>query len=240
MSYADQIMSIHRTKSSEGFSLDIPLIMLVASILKVFYWFGAYYDRMLLAQASLMVAVQLVLLKVSLDNKAPALVQHEPFADASIQRGLHELLQGKRPFSFWRWNSNKLYFRFLAYFTAGLLGIHLLLPFVWGSSYYVAFLGYFGLAVEAILPVPQILKNHAARSCKGFRLSVIVNWLAGDTMKLSYFFLSREYIPWPFRLCAIFQTGCDMYLGVQFYMYHGLTSNTKDIQMHNLGKSALG
>jgi hypothetical protein len=33
-SYADQILSINRTRSSAGFSLDIPLIMLVASILK--------------------------------------------------------------------------------------------------------------------------------------------------------------------------------------------------------------
>ncbi|CBF74131.1 PQ-loop repeat-containing protein [Aspergillus nidulans FGSC A4] len=37
-SYADQILSIHRNRSSAGFSLDIPLIMLVASILKVFFW----------------------------------------------------------------------------------------------------------------------------------------------------------------------------------------------------------
>jgi len=33
-SYADQIYSIHRNRSSAGFSLDIPLIMLVASITK--------------------------------------------------------------------------------------------------------------------------------------------------------------------------------------------------------------
>ena len=33
-SYADQILSIHRSKTSAGFSLDIPLIMLLASILK--------------------------------------------------------------------------------------------------------------------------------------------------------------------------------------------------------------
>lgn len=33
-SYADQIYSIHKLRSSAGFSLDIPLIMLVASILK--------------------------------------------------------------------------------------------------------------------------------------------------------------------------------------------------------------
>jgi hypothetical protein len=33
-SYADQIYSIHQTRSSAGFSLDIPLIMLLASFLK--------------------------------------------------------------------------------------------------------------------------------------------------------------------------------------------------------------
>ena len=33
-SYADQTYSIHRTKSSAGFSLDIPLIMLVSSMLR--------------------------------------------------------------------------------------------------------------------------------------------------------------------------------------------------------------
>lgn len=76
-----------------------------------------------------------------------------------------------------------------------------------------------GLAVEAILPLPQIFKNHNAKSCKGFRISVIANWLAGDCMKMSYFFLSTEYIPWPFKLCGIFQACCDSYLGYQFYMY---------------------
>ena len=34
ISYSDQIISMHRNKSSAGFSLDIPLIMLVASFLR--------------------------------------------------------------------------------------------------------------------------------------------------------------------------------------------------------------
>lgn len=40
--------------------------MLCASILKIFYWPGARYDVALLVQALIMVAVQLVLLKVRL------------------------------------------------------------------------------------------------------------------------------------------------------------------------------
>lgn len=34
LSYSDQALSMHRNKSSAGFSLDIPLIMLVASFFR--------------------------------------------------------------------------------------------------------------------------------------------------------------------------------------------------------------
>lgn len=34
ISYGDQILAMHRNKSSAGFSLDIPLIMLVASFFR--------------------------------------------------------------------------------------------------------------------------------------------------------------------------------------------------------------
>lgn len=63
---------------------------------------------------------------------------------------------------------------------------------------------------------------------------MIANWLAGDTMKMSYFFLSSEVIPWPFRLCGMFQACCDCYLALQFYMYGAgpaALSSSKDIQM---------
>ncbi|KIX99362.1 uncharacterized protein Z520_04938 [Fonsecaea multimorphosa CBS 102226] len=252
-SYADQIASIHRKKSCDGFSLDIPLIMLVASILKVFYWFGAYYDKSLLIQASLMIVVQLILLKVALDNRAPSGgsekggVHHTPFHgythNTPGNKGMlmDFLTEGRRPFGFWQWNATKPYFVFLAYFTTTLLFIHLFLPFISQTPFYVTFLGYFGLAVEAILPVPQILKNHRARSCKGFRLSVIINWLAGDTMKMSYFFLSKEFIPWPFRLCGIFQACCDVYLGLQFLMYgQGPPGMKEEVPMANVGAGSMG
>lgn len=170
-----------------------------------------------------MIVVQLVLLKVVLDHRAPPGardgLEHIPFSAYTAEKTLQELLSGKRPYNFWRWQSSKPYYLFIAYLAAALAAVHLFLPFISRSPAYVAFLGYFGLAVEALLPVPQIVKNHHARSCNGFRPSVIANWLVGDCMKMSYFFLSTEYIPWAFRLCGIFQACCDCYLGVQVYMY---------------------
>ena len=187
-------------------------------VIRVFYWFGAYYSPSLLTQACLMIAVQLVLLKVALDNRPqPGLkdgLEHAPFSaynDSASQGPL-----ATRPYNFWQWRSPKPYWSFLGYFTITLFASHLLLSWL---PIYISLLGYLGLSVEAVLPLPQILVNQRRKSCKGFRVSVLAMWLAGDAMKMSYFFLSKEFIPWAFRLCGIFQFGCDLYLGLQYVAF---------------------
>ena len=88
------------------------------------------------------------------------------------------------------------------------------------SSLYNESIGYLGLAIEAILPLPQILANQRAQSCKGFRVSVLANWLLGDAMKMGFFFSSEPgKIPWAFKLSGIFQACCDVILGVQYWLY---------------------
>lgn len=108
---------------------------------------------------------------------------------------------------------------FLGYLVAGLSLVHIFLPPIARSDSYINLLGYVGLAVEATLPIPQILANHRSRSCKGFRPSVVAAWIIGDAMKMSYFFFSHDVIPWAFRWCGMFQCVCDFYLGVQFWRY---------------------
>ena len=87
-------------------------------------------------------------------------------------------------------------------------------------STYTKFVGYLGLAIEATLPLPQILANQSAQSCKGFRVSVLANWLVGDTMKISYYLASEPgKIPWAFKMCGIFQACCDACLGAQYLVF---------------------
>jgi len=58
-------------------------------------------------------------------------------------------------------------------------------------------------------------------------------------MKMSYFFLSAEVIPWPFRLCGMFQAACDCYLGVQYWMYGaGVSSAVEAIPMTEVFKDS--
>lgn len=120
-------------------------------------------------------------------------------------------------------NLNYSYWMFLAYFVAVLAVIHLT-P-ISESEGYINMLGYIGLAVEATLPIPQILANQRSGSCKGFRVSVLAAWLIGDTMKMGYFFCSEEDIPWAFKICGIFQCICDFYLGFQYLMFSRNSKN---------------
>ncbi|KAF3000071.1 hypothetical protein E8E13_001718 [Curvularia kusanoi] len=211
-SYADQIYSIHKTRSSAGFSLDIPLIMLVASILKIFYWFGAHFSTSLLVQALLTIGVQILLLHVALTHRVLPSTS-TPFSSLGPA-------PRKRPYSFWQWRSTRPYWTFLTYMTAALLVLHLLLSPTRLFIPYTDFLGAIALAVEATLPLPQLLTNYQRRGCAGFRPSVIANWVVGDSFKMWFFFASAEgEVPWAFKACGIFQATCDLGLALQYLVW---------------------
>lgn len=105
---------------------------------------------------------------------------------------------------------------FLAYYIIALSILQMLLG---QTKWFTDMQGYVALSIEAVLPIPQILSNNRNKSCKGFRFSVLVNWLIGDAMKMTFFFLAESSIPWAFKLCGLFQACCDAFLGVQYWWY---------------------
>jgi len=241
-SYADQTYAIHRTKSSAGFSLDIPLIMLVASLLRVFYYPGAKFDISLLIQSFIMIVIQVVLLKVALDHRpGPS----SKGGDASTPfASTHDNWSIQRPYNFWQWRSPKPYWHFLLYLFVTLVAFEFLLsPLPSLYATYSMLIGYIGLSIEATLPLPQILSNYRSQSCKGFRLSVLGSWLAGDFMKMFWFFTATSEIPWAFKLCGIFQMCCDSFLGVQYAIYGdgpGEIGRKEHVEMNGLGLGSKG
>ena len=177
-----------------------------------------------------MVGVQCLLLHVALLNRPP-----NP-APAGLSKPFSTSGEGdlfvQRPYNFWQWRSRRPYWQFLAYFTLTLAALQILIG---RSQLYILLQGYLALSVEATLPIPQILENQRNQSCKGFRLTVLVNWLIGDAFKLTYFFLSEGGVPWAFKLCGIFQAACDCYLGVQYWMFgegqNILEADMKDVRL---------
>ncbi|KAI0416835.1 hypothetical protein F5X98DRAFT_175089 [Xylaria grammica] len=219
LSYADQAISMHRAKSSAGFSLDIPLIMLVASMFRIFYYPGAKYDIALLIQSFCNVFMQVILLKIALDHRpAPS----SRGGDAAIPfAGSQDGLSGfQRPYNFWQWRSPKPYWQFLLYLFITLTALELIIaPFDSIYPAYSALTGYIGLSVEATLPLPQLYANAQSKSCKGFRFSVLASWIVGDSMKMFWFFTATTEIPLAFKLCGVFQAICDALIGIQYFIY---------------------
>ena len=214
--------------------------MLTASILKLFYWPGSRYDPALLIQACIMIAVQVILLKVALDNRGAGLPshhykgRHEQEKGEGLGKGGGGRGNGRRPWNFWRWGGERPYWEFLGGLTLVLLCCQTYFkpspspsspnsnptPDPSWADIYTLTIGYLGLAIEAILPIPQLLDNQRARSCKGFRVSVLANWLVGDALKMGFFFAAGGgRVPWAFKGCAVVQAGCDVGLGVQWWCF---------------------
>lgn len=112
------------------------------------------------------------------------------------------------------------YWQFLLYLFITLTVLELIVapldslyPPYWGL------LGMIGLGVEATLPIPQLLANYRSKSCRGFRVSLLVSWILGDALKMYWFFTSTTEIPWSFKACGMFQAACDLGLGIQYLIY---------------------
>jgi hypothetical protein len=156
--------------------------------------------------------VQILLLHVALTHRV--LPSTTPFAALAAPAAR------KRPYNFWQWRSTRPYWTFLTYLSATLLVLHLLLSSTSLFIPYTNLLGAIALAVEATLPLPQLLTNWQRRGCAGFRPSVIANWVVGDTFKMWFFFTSAEgEVPWAFKACGVFQAMCDLGLALQYLVW---------------------
>jgi len=251
-SYGTTILSIIKKETSLGFSIDICATMLIASILRISYYFIIPYETALLRQSIVMIFIQSCLLRVSLqyrprDYDVMMLEQdqekfsesvcdfyYESFKDKSFE--IYNLLlfikkivmlmlskfikffdsKYKRLGNFWQWNDEFSYWRFLFRLTL----IMSILTFIFNDfTKFGEFLGTIGLFIESLLPLPQILLLNKLKSIQGFKLLLLLSWLGGDLMKISYLLFGAKDISGIFLFFALFQMSLDFYIAFQFIYY---------------------
>ncbi|CCD26321.1 Any1p NDAI_0H01470 [Naumovozyma dairenensis CBS 421] len=282
-SYGTTIISIEKSKTALGFSIDICATMLIASILRVSYYLITPYEITLLRQALVMIFIQLMLLNTSLkyrpdEYKYQNLKNVESFIDLIKEvwyesfemsfeevktkhnnnnnddatfndkgKVLSDMFQKslnfsykcllvfiykflkffdpsfKRFGSFWQWNNTKVFWRFLIIFTL----IQMIVTFSiskilnWSSleQFLGSTIGSLGLFIESLLPLPQIAILYKLKSIQGFKLILLVSWLCGDTLKITYLIFGAKNISILFFLFAFFQMSLDFYIGGQYVYY---------------------
>ncbi|XP_039940178.1 solute carrier family 66 member 2 [Hirundo rustica] len=62
--YIPQYRDIQRTQNAEGFSTYVCLVLLVANILRILFWFGRHFESPLLWQSIIMIITMLLMLKL--------------------------------------------------------------------------------------------------------------------------------------------------------------------------------
>lgn len=271
--YGTACLSIYRNRSLAGFSLDICATMLMASILRILYYFISPYEKSLLRQSLVMVFIQCVLLKVSLYYRSasydPESLEELPeitpklallpkvsislfqYDDIGFYRRLADSaaqhfqvyfmytvrlfdVHYKRPFHFWQWVEHFQYWKFLQYFTMVFSVLTVLLRY---NPFFSSFIGILGLFIEALLPLPQILMLQRLRTVENFKSILLVSWLGGDCMKLSYLFFGTDNISFIFIFAGLFQMALDLVILGQYIYFYRLDAQKNlapELPMHEM------
>lgn len=203
--YIPQYWTIYKSKSSAGFSKSVCGILLIANIIRIFFYFVQPFELTLLFQSIASVISQYALLQLCV------LYQERTFPKQAIT-------WSSLVTQFWNWTDFASYSVFLSALVGVLMVSHIVLGGVPG---YADLLGAAALGIESMLGVPQAIQNARARSVRGLSPVLIGSWLLGDTFK-GYYFLSSG-APWQFVLCAVVQVCTDCFILYQIFVQYADT-----------------
>jgi hypothetical protein len=213
-----QISKIKKCGSSEGFSKAIILILLIANILRIFFWIGKRFSIVLLIQSISMMITQLYLLYI-------CLLYSDLYKNKNIKASLN--IEDIRSYSttrylsvkdFWNWSRFIDYIYFLAIFIIGITIISSIFGFE--NMYYIEIIGALAAGVEAILGVPQVMSNYIEKSTGSLSVGMITLWLLGDSFKTFYFLIKES--PIQLVYCGAFQTIVDILIIIQIVYYNSM------------------
>ncbi|XP_059849138.1 solute carrier family 66 member 2 [Hypanus sabinus] len=201
--YIPQYREIQKSGNTEGFSTHVCLVLLVANILRLFFWFGRNFDVTLVWQSIVLIITMLALLHLCCD------VQQSSRISTSIH-----LFTDFDPRYFWAWSRFLDYIQFCLSFTAACLFVTYLLI---DSQLFVETLGFSAVLTEAMLGLPQLWRNFKNKSTAGMSVNMVLLWTLGDVFKTAYFIINAT--PVQFWVCGTLQICIDIAIFFQVFTY---------------------
>lgn len=202
--FIPQYKEIKRKGDAEGFSLYVCLVLLVSNVLRILFWCGKRYEIPLLIQSVIMNVTMLFMIHVCVSVKNRSQIIRGPehyFTDFTWEH-------------FWQWTDFQSYLEFLLVLTL----FFSIITFVFiDFRIYIETIGFLALFTEAMLAVPQLLKNFRNKSTEGMSILMVIMWTFGDVFKTSYFILRDS--PPQFWLCGSLQITIDVFILGQVYWY---------------------
>lgn len=221
--YVPQYRDIRRTQNAEGFSTYVCLVLLVANILRILFWFGRRFESPLLWQSIIMIITMLLMLKLCTEVRVSndLNIKRRSFSDFDLNY-------------FWHWSKFTDYVQCVLTFT----GVTGYITYLWlDSSLFVETLGFLAVFTEAMLGVPQLYRNYQNRSTEGMSVKMVLMWTSGDTFKTVYFILNKA--PLQFSICGLLQVFVDMAILLQVYLYSSYPQKPTSHTTHPASTKAL-
>ncbi|NWY55538.1 PQLC1 protein, partial [Chionis minor] len=219
--YIPQYRDIRRTQNAEGFSTYVCLVLLVANILRILFWFGRHFESPLLWQSIIMIITMLLMLKLCTEVRVSNELNIKRRSFAAADSKDEEIkAPPKRSYLdfdlnyFWHWSKFTDYVQCVLTFTC----VTGYITYLWlDSSLFVETLGFLAVFTEAMLGVPQLYRNYQNMSTEGMSVKMVLMWTSGDTFKTVYFILNQA--PFQFSICGLLQVFVDIAILLQVYLY---------------------
>lgn len=205
--YVPQYYDIFKTRNAAGFSMNVCLALLLANVLRIFFWFGRRFELPLLAQSFIMIFAMLMLLQLCIRvlRESNLSGKKKRFADFQLTY-------------FWRWSFFQDYlYAVVLFITVGGYVTFLFLEY----AIYIEVIGFLAVFTEAMLGIPQFYKNYQNHSTSGMSVSMVVMWTSGDAFKTCYFIIREA--PLQFSVCGLMQICVDIAILLQVYLYRRQT-----------------
>lgn len=223
--YITQAHKFKTKGSSKGFSLYVTLLILTSNILRIFFWFGKHFTKVLLYQSLIVILSQIYLIKRYLDysdnhttsssnnNNQKGTEGYQKYLSPQYYNEIIEDIS--KPSLLWKWNT-------LSHYILCIIGIFVLCGFeflIFGikNNKHTEFIGILSASIEVILGVPQIIKNFQIKDVEVISSVMLMTWIYGDCFKTIYYLVGN--CPYQFIVCGFVQMIFDMVLIGQSWYY---------------------
>jgi uncharacterized protein with PQ loop repeat len=178
--YIFQALKFKQTKSSKGFAKFLCLLLLLANILRIFFWFGKKFSLPLLFQAILVIISQIYLIHAYLEYQEDLPMKTEKTFREYLTNW-KETLNLKK---IWDWNDEIEYFKFILF----IILILSIICSIFGTKniQFFEILGTLSVSCETFIELPQIKENCMAKNTKNLSGAMVLMWFVGDLFKTTY------------------------------------------------------
>ena len=211
--YFFQAIKFQKTKSSKGFSKSLCLLLLLANILRIYFWIGKPFAKSLLYQSIVVIISQIYLIHYYL--KYQERTKNEIPPEKSI---LDHMISWKKiitPSKIWNWDYEIDYYKFVFL----LFFIMTIICFLIGKDFtkFYDLIGTISVSIETFIEIPQIKENCITKNVKNLSGAMVAMWFIGDLFKSIYNFTNNS--PIQIVVGTLIQNCEDIILSSQVIIY---------------------